>query len=126
MNLITSKGSSEGLKVLFAAQLTGIELTVDFDPNVKRSLLVVNDRVRLFSANAAVWYLLASKSQSKASRDLDSWLEWEATNLSPQIEKNPTELSAALAHLENKLKGKYISGVSLFFQQLAITKSITL
>ena len=114
MKLITSKGSSEGLKVLFAAQLTGIEVTVDLDPNVKRSVLVVNERVRLFSANAAVWYLLASKSQSKTSRDLDSWLDWEATNLSPLIEKKPSDLSAALTHLENKLKGKFISGVSLF------------
>ena len=117
MKLITPKQNRQGLKIVLAARLTGASVDVEFADGGDRAVLIVSDSVRLFSANAAVWYLHAAKAQSGGkvtkSCESDSWLEWEANALTASINE-------PLTHLEAKLKGdkKFINGVR--FNQMSL------
>lgn len=116
MKLITCSNSISGLKILLAAEFENVKLDVDLSGCPEKSYLVVNDDVRLFSANSAVWYL-TSLSGKKSKSHLDDWFEWESTHLNLQVEafltKNPNTLLEALNHLDKSLRNKFILSVSL-------------
>ena len=118
MKLITTRQSYEGLKILFSAELAKVSVSVDFEPNAKRSVLYVKDDVRLFSTNAAVWYISSLNGRPNVDAQQDSWLEWESSVLAQQIQlfvaKSPNTVPELLTHIENQLKSKYLIGVSLF------------
>lgn len=118
MKLITSANSISGLKILLAAEFENVPLEIELTSCSDRSYLIVNEDCKLFSANAAVWYL-SSLAGKKSKPHLDDWIDWEATSLAPQVQaliaKNPNKLSEILTHLDKSLKNKFILGVSFWY-----------
>lgn len=118
MKLLTSTQNISGLKILLAAEFLNVPLDVAISNNSnEKTTLVVNDDCRLFSSNSAVWYLFSSKEHKKTNPQQDRWMEWESLLLSPEIDaflsKSPNQLEKTLEHLDNALKNKFISGVSI-------------
>ena len=114
MKLITSSHSVSGLKILLAAEFEKVPLDIELTSSSDKSYLIVNENCKLFSANAAAWYL-SSLTGKKSKAHLDDWIDWESSSLAPQVQalinKSPNNLLEILSHLDKSLKNKFILGV---------------
>lgn len=116
MKLVTQTQNIDGLKIQLAAEFTNVPLELDVDTDPKKTTLVVDESCRLFSSNAAVWYIFCSTGHRQQNPQLDKWMEWETSLLNPEIQafvnKAVHHIEKPLDHLEKALKNKFILGVS--------------
>ncbi|XP_076057123.1 methionyl-tRNA synthetase 1 [Oratosquilla oratoria] len=128
MELLATKNSAHGLKVLLAAKLTGNEINIisnaEADRRLRDAILKVTSKQGIVcevSSNSATLYLYSISSKSSLCRDPEvaEWLEWEAATLQPVLlpylqsvasgredKTLQTHLAECLTFLSSYLEGK--------------------
>ena len=112
MKLIVKSKDISCLKVLLSAEFAKVPVDIQVDSKADKPILIVSEDVQYFSLNTAAWYVSSLKVSRKFSAEISSWLEWEATVLSPALESK--QVKTSLAFFESNLTKSFITGVSLY------------